>query len=206
MNNKIFINPIFSTPIAIFKIDLDNKKIINFLNKLDFELNNSSLNNEANCFISKSYNLLKEFKLKELEKKCFDCTKEYIDNIMEYNIKFKIINSWATKTLKGGYSQPHHHSHSLFSAVYYPKGNKEFKIKFIKNKYNYFWRLPVKKYNSYNSENIIFPIEDNIILIFPSDLKHEIIINNSNETRYSIAFNINPIGFIGSKDNRVEFK
>jgi len=46
---------------------------------------------------------------------------------------------------------------------------------------------------------------DNTLILFPSNLRHKIDVNKSDKDRYSLAFNINPSGYIGGRDGRVFF-
>jgi hypothetical protein len=48
--------------------------------------------------------------------------------------------------------------------------------------------------------------ENNVLILFPSDLEHSIEKNLSEENRYSLAFNILPLGEIGSEDSKINFK
>ena len=42
---------------------------------------------------------------------------------------------------------------------------------------------------------------ENILLFFPSYLKHKVAMNNSDKDRRSLAFNIVPVGFYGDADS-----
>jgi hypothetical protein len=44
------------------------------------------------------------------------------------------------------------------------------------------------------------------LFYFLSDIGHEILPNKSNMDRYSLAFNVNPIGRIGIRDSEIDFK
>ena len=49
----------------------------------------------------------------------------------------------------------------------------------------------------------VYPTK-NLLLFFPSYLRHEIQVNNSNIKRCSLAFNIVPVGKYGAKDSIVD--
>ena len=56
-------------------------------------------------------------------------------------------------------------------------------------------------YNDYNcSDAKVLPERGNIIL-FPSDVRHKILVNHSKEDRFSMAFNILPKGYIDAGDS-----
>ena len=54
------------------------------------------------------------------------------------------------------------------------------------------------EFNIHNSQKFNFKPKNKMIIFFPSELYHKIEKNNSNITRYSIDFNMMPIGNIGS--------
>ena len=46
------------------------------------------------------------------------------------NINYRIFSSWLTRVEPGCAGQPHNHTNSWLSGVYYPKGDPAFGIKF----------------------------------------------------------------------------
>ena len=181
---------LFSTPLMEVKVNLDENKILNILKNLKYKP--SYL---PETYISKSNKILENKQLKK-EKNIFkDCIQKYLD-VLSYNKEFKILNSWSTKTEINAASQPHVHKNTWMSAVYYPESNDGFSISFIRNMLdNYFFHLEYENnYNKYsNTEWVVKPNKD-ILLIFPSNLQHKINLNTSDKTRYSISFNILPVG------------
>jgi len=199
MKNEII--PLFASNIFMYELNIDNKKIINFLKKINYD----EIKFNHKSYISIENDLFKFKELKILKKEIIKCLKNYYENVIQYDCNFKILNSWATKINPGGYSQFHHHSHSFLSCVYYPKGNIGYNIKFTNRNLDYFWDLPVKKYNIFNSNSWTINVKENTLLIFKSDILHRIEPNESSEDRYSLAFNINPDGYVGTKDSKVKF-
>ena len=51
----------------------------------------------------------------------------------------------------------------------------------------------VKEYNPLNSNIWWYTPQDNVLILFPSWLKHQVETNQSEEDRISISFNINAI-------------
>tara|TARA_R100000664_G_scaffold28576_1_gene39936 strand:- start:1301 stop:1897 length:597 start_codon:yes stop_codon:yes gene_type:complete len=140
-------------------------------------------------------------KYKDLKKEIQAAVDETLEEIlMLEKIDYKIFTSWLTKTAPKDFSDSHHHSNSWLSGVYYPKGDPGFSIKFHHDNKTQFF-TPPKQYNIYNStEWIIYP-EDNYLILFFSQLRHEILRNDSNLDRYSLAFNILPKGPFGAEDS-----
>jgi len=201
INNII---PIF--PEAVLhasKLEVNSNEILNFCKNLSFEKTNFSKNNNSNSYASTNLNVFNELiDLKEKIKKNVD---HYLFEVLKYKMNYKFLNSWATKTTPSGFSHSHTHHNTFLSGVYYPVGHENFKISFLK-KDNDFWDIETSEINLFNIKSLYVDIVDNnTLLLFPSSLKHRIEKNDSDMDRYSIAFNINPKGEIGSGDSRIYF-
>lgn len=184
------------------KLEIFNEEILNYIKSCEFEINEEHIYN-SNCYISKKMDVFSD--LENLKNEIEKHVQNYIYNILCFKMKYRFLNSWITKTPPKGFSQKHVHKNTFLSGVYYPVKNNDFKIKFFKKKENFF-NILLDKINIYNCTNVTYPIdEDNLLIIFPSDLSHMIEKNISNEDRYSIAFNINPAGLIGFKDTAIYF-
>lgn len=184
-------------------LDVNSNEILNFCKKSSFNFTESSLEELCNCYASKDFKVFD--KLNDLKNKIEEHIKYYLFEIFKYKIDYKFLNSWITKVDVNGYSQPHTHNNTLLSGVYYPVGDKNFKIKFIKKDQGFF-DIDANESNSYNCRYMIMDIlHNNTLILFPSSLKHNIEKNKSNTERYSIAFNINPKGVIGTGDSKVYF-
>jgi uncharacterized protein (TIGR02466 family) len=206
MNKINFALPIFPEAVLYSNIiDINFNEILNFCITSNFKLTEPSKNKTIsnNCFITEKLNVLEE--LHDLKSKIKKEIEYYLFEILKYKMDFKFLNSWITKTKPGGFSQPHIHCNSFLSGVYYPEGHKNFQISFLK-KDKVFWDIQTTEENEFNRECLTLDITFNSTLIlFPSTLKHKIEKNESSLNRYSIAFNINPQGIIGSEDTKILF-
>jgi uncharacterized protein (TIGR02466 family) len=191
----------FHEPFFIAELDLDNKKILKYLDKTDFIPTAQSEIGTSNSLISKKLNILNDMPI--LKKQISFCIKAFIEHELSYDFKFKLLNSWATKTFKNGFSHKHYHSHSFISGVYYPVGNPGFNIEFTKKYINKFWNMPVKNSNVYNVDNLKITAQNNMLILFLSDLDHTMLPNTSEDIRYSISFNCVPIGKFGLVDSDI---
>jgi uncharacterized protein (TIGR02466 family) len=201
IENKHEILPVFPEAIIYTnQLILNSKEVINYLDNLNFRQINKE---DYICYISENLNIFND--LSFLKKKIEPHIKNYLYNILSLKMDYKFLNSWATRASHNEHDERHVHRNTFLSGVYYPLGNKDFKIKFYRNKSD-FWNIEKKENNFFNTREIILNIvEDNTLLLFPSDLEHSIVKNNSETTRYSIAFNINPKGYIGENDTKVFF-
>jgi uncharacterized protein (TIGR02466 family) len=128
-----------------------------------------------------------------------------LKNILSMSSNFNIFNSWFTKTKTNGFSDSHIHSNSWFSGVYYPEYNKDFNIKFY-NDNVFTFKDTVNNCGIYNSRDWVINPQKNQLILFFSNLRHEICKNTSEEDRYSLAFNVLPNGNFGAGDSKVNFK
>jgi len=198
------IQPIFPQAVlGLNKLNVDSDKILKHFENIEFEITGSTKEQNALCFISNNKNIFEE--LTWLKNEIYSQVKYYLNNVLQFKMDFQFTTSWITKTEPNWYSQKHSHCNSFLSGVFYPKGDKNFNIKFYKK--NYFWNIETIENNLLNAEWYNFNIvEDNILILFPSNLEHSIEKNLSKIKRFSLAFNVLPLGEIGSQDSKINFK
>ena len=195
---------LFISPVSIFNLDLDTAKVLKVLKKSKWapavkEQKDLYTNNLKNLYTSPHQILSKLPQLsKEINKAC----QSYIDNVLQIEGKGRIGNSWGVKAAPGGCSLVHYHSNSWFSGSYYPETNPAFALR-LHNPNKFAWDGVRKAYNTYNSASWLIPPRADQLILFPSSLSHEVCFNNSNQDRYSIAFNIVPTGKFGHDDSTV---
>jgi uncharacterized protein (TIGR02466 family) len=198
--------PLFSTPISMFDLNINDKKQ-NIIESLLKNIKYRSLE-DSSASISEDVHLFEKYpKLKFLKQEILNCILFFNEEIMQYKkTNFKLTTSWASRCLKNQESSSHKHCNSMYSAVYYNKNNEEASnIVFNNdnwNKHNY--ELEVTKYNEYNSSKWYIPPKDKSLIIFPSFLYHKISKNLSNVSRYSIACNFIPVPPYGLGDNYIK--
>ena len=102
------------------------------------------------------------------------------------------ISSWVNINNRGDYNGRHTHSNGInfLSGVYYvtvPKNSGN--IIFFDPKSMIFSSAPDGEYYHRSSSEVCEP-KDNMLLLFPSWLEHEVGKNNTDEDRISISFNL----------------
>jgi uncharacterized protein (TIGR02466 family) len=116
---------------------------------------------------------------------------------MRYVNEFQITTSWFTENEKNESSQWHNHNNCFLSGVLYLQTSKDCgNIIFDDFSHNRN-QLLVKEYNTLNCKQFACEPEDGLILFFPSELFHKVEENKSERTRYSLAFNVIPVGVVG---------
>tara|TARA_R110002020_G_scaffold348256_1_gene561883 strand:- start:3563 stop:4183 length:621 start_codon:yes stop_codon:yes gene_type:complete len=196
---KTSVYPLFSKVIYLTKLNVDTKKIINLL---DYNFSKAAIVNYKNVSqTSDCKTVLKDKKLKYLKNILMKEFYSYSKNILHYTNNFKITTSWFTKATKNQGCNYHNHSNSMISGVLYLNCGKESAISFENFRNDRMFNLTPKKYDVYNSDEYKFKTSDGMLIFFPSETYHRIVNNKSNKIRYSLAFNLIPVGPIGDKTN-----
>ena len=194
--------PICSNALFIYKLNIKNNLVSKF-KKEKFGPVKSTPAFQIPTFIGEDFNILKKYK--ELDREIHKAADETLQKmLMVPHIKYRIFSSWLTKVQPKGSSVSHNHSNSWLSGIYYPKGDPGFSIRFFYDNTNPFYTPPIE-YNLLNSTDwTIFP-EDNHLILFFSQLRHQIMPNESTKDRFSLSFNILPKGEFGADDSGVIF-
>ena len=188
--------PICANTLFIYKLDIKEDLTLKFT-KEKFKWT------KAPCLITKDLNILKKYK--ELNKEINKAIKAMLkEKLMLKNINYKIFSSWLTKTKPQGYSDSHYHSNSWLSGIYYPKADPGFSIKFFNDNMTKFF-TPSTEYNIFNSRDWVITPEDNFLILFFSQLRHKIMLNQSTKDRFSLSFNLLPKGEFGENDSKTIF-
>jgi uncharacterized protein (TIGR02466 family) len=189
--------PICSNALFIYKLDIKEDLSLKF-SKEKFKLTAA-----GGSLVGEDLNILKKYKSlnKEINKALSETCKKIL---MLKDINYQIFNSWLTKTKPEGLGDSHSHSNSWLSGVYYPKGDRGFSIKFFNYNMTQFYTPPTE-YNVFNAKDWLITAEDNLLVLFFSQLTHQIMPNNSYKDRFSVSFNVLPKGKFGTHDSQLIF-
>ena len=196
--------PFFANPVMEIQLDLDLKKLTEFA----FEMQNKDKKgvHHTNRGGWQSGNISKD-KHEEFIK----LKKEINQYLQIYHLeifrgmKFKekvtqnITNMWVNINEKHHYNEWHIHGYSVLSGAYYIKhdGSKENGDIIFKSPYSSYTKFVhwpegiIIKPNEATSEVVEVTPKSNMLLIFPSWLKHKVVNNLKNNSRISISFNTN---------------
>jgi uncharacterized protein (TIGR02466 family) len=192
---KIYQYATFFCPILKAEINLDNKKIIKYVNSIQKKDKGRVITNQGGY---QSFDLnLKDKELQLLLLNIKQSVLSYVDYIgFKKNLNYKIDSLWCNVNYYKDSNSFHTHPNCLFSGVYYVKTPKDCgNIVFLhpgKETMIYDWKQDLKEnFNEINSSNWIMPSHVGSLYIFPSWLRHSVLPNlNKKEERISIAFNI----------------
>jgi uncharacterized protein (TIGR02466 family) len=158
-----------------------------------------------NTYMSENMSVLDDFPQEKqtILNKFNEVKNEYLGHT---DTDFVITRSWVTKTEKNSDSYYHKHTNSYFSGVFYFDGCTEDSgpIEF-ENPLNSFssFSMYVGTTNAYTSKNRSVKAGKNTLIFFPSFVSHRIGLHLSDTPRYSLAFNLHPIGEYGRGDSAV---
>ena len=200
MSGEIF--PLFSKPVYLKILDIDTKKIVSMLEEYDFGTsgNEYTLSEGLDNTISITKNLyvLDDKRFKFLKDKIMEEFYKFSREEMKYPNKFEITTSWFTKTTKNQSGFFHNHNNCMISGILYLQTNENSGNIVFENFSNKRYKLEVDDYNVYNSTEWKIGPVDGLLVMFPSEVHHMLQENKSDTTRYSLAFNLSPIGLIGN--------
>ena len=173
-------------------------EIKNYLDNIQYQkIDNSNKNTYTSA--SKSNFIFKDEKLFSLKERIMAEFNFFKNNILKYeNNDFIFTTSWIAKSEKNETSEYHNHNNCMYSGIFYVNTDENCGQLCFENFADKRFNLIPTEYNIYNCLNFNFKPKNKMIIFFPSELFHKILKNNSDIIRYSIAFNMIPIGNIGN--------
>jgi uncharacterized protein (TIGR02466 family) len=139
---------------------------------------------------------LKEFFTKSIN----DYLKNIIDPISECSLY--VTQSWVNHSKKGEGHHLHRHPNSILSGVFYITADSDRDKIYFYKKDKPDIKIHSKNYTDLNSDSWWIPAKENLLLIFPSAIEHNVnIITEGNTVRSSLSFNTFVKGTIGLNTN-----
>lgn len=191
MNQKVAITPLFPIAVGCFEFGDYTDDEINYINNLE------KVTNLKN-YRTKKQDLHYHKKLKRIFDFINKSLKNYVDTVYEpkTSVVPYITNSWANYNERGMSHHKHRHSNSFLSGVLYIETDPEDSIEFFNDNFDLF-ELETKDFNIFNSGSWKFPALRGQLLIFPSNIYHQVPIHTTETTRVSLSFNTYLKGRIG---------
>ena len=192
------LHQLFSVPVGIVrmpKLDSETKeKLIN--NKEVVQRPNP--NSPSDTLV-----LLNDFS--QLKKDITEQVNSFVQGCLGYSnaVDFKMTNSWVSKQPPGEQVYMHNHANSLISAVYYLKTPTNcgrlivHKRKHYDNVFSETVEIPIENHTPVTATGWPFEVEEDMLIMFPSNLEHSVEPNSSNQDRYSLATNFFAFGTFG---------
>ena len=196
MKEKDELLQIFPTPVLITKYDGDISEETKYVENLEYTSQKDNKN-----FKSKDSYLMKHEIFKKIKSFFGESIIKYTEKILNSKQRLVITQCWTNKNPPGAKHHEHVHPNSILSGVFFFKiGGKLPPIQFAKTN-QVAMKLDPVKYNNITAETFMLPCVPGELLLFPSNLKHSVPINLSEETRYSMSFNTFCIDILGSENS-----
>ena len=196
MKEKDELLQIFPTPVLITKYDGDISEETKYVENLEYISQKENKN-----FKSKDSYLMKHEIFKNIKNFFGESITKYTEKVLNSKQRLVITQCWTNKNPPGAKHHEHVHPNSILSGVFFFKiGGKLPPIQFAKTNQHAI-KLDPTKYNNITAETFLLPCVPGELLLFPSNLKHSVPINVSEETRYSMSFNTFCIDILGSESS-----
>ena len=190
------VNPIF--PLPIFLDEAENDEYTEIQKELTCAKNELKFNDSGSNMILNEDPFNTNFLL---HKKCNNTinlisntvNKFFISLYGDHNKLLKndwaIAESWMTKTLKGRYAKHHDHGIADISGVYYLDTNGNDGNLILCSIHNQL-QCNMLLYDLIDHGDIKMPLENGMIFLWPGQLKHYTLENETDHERVSVSFNI----------------
>ena len=200
MNIQKTTDRLFPTTVSLFHNTLEEEYIDSMVKHI---MDSSKVGRQKNWQSENDPQLHKHPKYKALGDKVLELSKVYLDDLKYEYEKHHITSMWSNILKPGEYHSPHTHSNNLVSGVFYLQSKDDSPaITFVDPRPQSGVIQPQsKEYNVFNSSQYYYPARVNTTILFPSWLQHYVPVNNSNDNRISISFNIMLKGQVGRHDN-----
>jgi uncharacterized protein (TIGR02466 family) len=169
----------------------------------EYVLDSSSTSQEpTNISYTKEVNILQALNLIDLESFIIKNVNEYMFNHFGVidPVEFYITRSWFVKSQNGGFGRRHNHPNSVLSGVLYLQSDSDsgnFILHDTQNTKFGSIEFSYKTTNETNCSYVSIPPKPGMLILFPSAMMHEVGVNQSHQTRYSLSFDVWFKGTIG---------
>tara|TARA_B100001093_G_scaffold491197_1_gene531051 strand:- start:319 stop:945 length:627 start_codon:yes stop_codon:yes gene_type:complete len=201
--NLLFSEVVF-TKILDYISDEELESINDSLKSIEYKSTDPNPNNKQATQVSKNKEIFKSLYFLKLAETIKEEFINFKNNTLHYVNDFKYTTSWSTKSQPNQQSEWHNHTNCFYSGIFYTNVSEDCgKLELNAFRQKGFLVQP-SQYTDLNSPYYSIGAMNKMLIFFPSHLYHRIGFNNSNLTRYSIAFNFIPTGKIGYADSELK--
>jgi uncharacterized protein (TIGR02466 family) len=105
---------------------------------------------------------------------------------------FQVTGCWANASARGASHPIHHHPNNFLSGVYYVQvrpGADTINFHDPRPQTGII-RPPVTELSAQNTDQVVVPVKDGTLLVFPAYVEHSVSPNESPDERISVSFNV----------------
>ena len=187
---------VFPTPVQIYKYEDSIEKELKYIEGVEWKQQVANAN-----FKTKDSYLTKHEQLKNIVSFFKECIDDYCNTIINSDQRLVITQLWGNRNPKGSKHHEHVHPNSILSGVFYLRQDPKLPpIQFSKSNQEAM-KLDPRKYNSYNAETFLLPCVSGELILFPSNLRHSVPVNQGEEERISLSFNTFSIDALGNEES-----
>ena len=192
---------LFSTPLQISKLSV-SQSVLQFIKSQKFKRHANGYITHESILECPELEIIKSFITNKVKSYLYD-TCLISDTMMP-----ELVTSWVNLHTKGDWAQIHNHTNSIVSGVWYlstTPNSGNFLVHTDNKLFGNVLDFP-RKDNLFNSNDCAFLPQNGDLILFPSNLKHNVTPNRSDEERLSLAFNYMLRGDVisGSPGNTVK--
>ena len=192
---------LFSTPLQISKLSV-SQSVLQFIKSQKFKRHANGYITHESILECPELEIIKSFITNKVKSYLYD-TCLISDTMMP-----ELVTSWVNLHTKGDWAQIHNHTNSIVSGVWYlstTPNSGNFLVHTDNKLFGNILDFP-RKDNLFNSPYCVFLPQNGDLILFPSNLKHNVTPNRSDEERLSLAFNYMLRGDVisGSPGNTVK--
>jgi hypothetical protein len=204
LDNPVDIHLLFPKVVAHTKVALtenEELELLDVYNNTKF-CSTRPFDKENVVEMSESLDIMSE--LPFLKSKCFDIFNDFKNKIMrQETTSFKMTTSWFTKTKPGQNNGFHKHGNQDYSMVFYFGNSSPVQITFEDFNPGHNREITSVELNQLNRGDWTFDMNNNELLIFPSEVYHKIQPFTGEGVRKSIAINLTATGQFGFGDSKI---
>ena len=167
---------------------------------------------DAFCWFSSSKDILSKYP--DLERMIMHEFINYVQSVFAIDtskVDFYISRSWVVKHKTGDFATSHNHVNSVFSGILYlnvdeTSGDLSFPRQCLNNvaRFNINnFKFDTTGINPNNADHVRIKPDNGDLIMFPSNIYHEVLENQSSIDRYALALDIFFRGTIGQKEYRL---
>lgn len=189
------IEPIF--PIAVLNANIQRELTHEELQCV-FKHRNNVRKSYGN-YQSENTHILDEPEFKDIKSFIEQAIKHYKDTVIiaNDNLEIYITQSWLSFTNPGNFHHKHSHPNSFLSGVFYINAKKDLDIIQFEQDNTGLYYIS-KQSNIFNAKTVSASVGTGDLIMFPSNLNHQVPTTSHNEIRVSLAFNTFVKGELGN--------
>jgi uncharacterized protein (TIGR02466 family) len=184
--NNVRLDGLFPTPVlTVERSEPYTMEEYDFVKNLSFE---SGPNNKVSIIT----NVLDHPEMYNLKNFFIESLNLFTEQVyLASNNELDISISWVNSIKPGKCHWTHKHKNAILSGVYYFESTEDCPLIISSplENYNNIDFSVRREHNHFNSEEWILPTNGNTLIMFPAWAQHRVSTNNSNSTRYSLAWN-----------------